>query len=153
MLLGWTETKLWTLKYGLKSIQTSLILRKRPPKPYKLLKIFYQFCDNCKTLSCTFHLKEDEIKIAMFAHFKEYHGNQNILRIYMIVGGRCLKLKTFVWIFNHISRSITWSLFILKASYLVKWPISTWSFIWRCQFIDYLKFWNSPQFPDEFRNG
>ena len=40
MLLGWTETKLWTLKYGSKSIQTSLILRQRPPKPYKLLKFF-----------------------------------------------------------------------------------------------------------------
>ena len=39
-LLGWTETKLWTLKYGSKSIQTSLILRKRPPKSYKLLKYF-----------------------------------------------------------------------------------------------------------------
>ena len=33
MLLGWTETKLWTLKYGSKSIQTSPISRKRPPKP------------------------------------------------------------------------------------------------------------------------
>ena len=36
-------------------------------------------------------------------------------------------------------RSITWSLFTLKASYLIKWAISTWSFIqsfmqW-CQFI------------------
>ena len=39
-LLGWTETKLWTLKYGSKSIQTSLILRQRPPKSYKLLKYF-----------------------------------------------------------------------------------------------------------------
>ena len=39
-LLGWTETKLWTLKYGSKSIQTSLILRQRPPKPYKLLTYF-----------------------------------------------------------------------------------------------------------------
>ena len=29
------------------------------------------------------------------------------------------KLKTFVWILNHISRSITWSLCILKESYLV----------------------------------
>ena len=26
-----TEIKLWTLKYGSKSIQTSLILRQRPP--------------------------------------------------------------------------------------------------------------------------
>ena len=31
------------------------------------------FCDNCKILSCTFYLKEDEMKIAMFADFKEYH--------------------------------------------------------------------------------
>ena len=48
---------------------------KCPPKPYKLLKFFYQFCDNCKVLSCTFYLKEDEIKIALFTHFKEYHEN------------------------------------------------------------------------------
>ena len=27
---------------------------KRPPKPYKLLKFSYQFCDNCKILSSTF---------------------------------------------------------------------------------------------------
>ena len=39
------------------------------------LKMVYQFCDNCKILSCTFYLKEGEIKIAMFANFKEYHGN------------------------------------------------------------------------------
>ena len=39
-LLGWTETKLWTLKYGSKSIQTSLIFRQRPPKSNKLLKYF-----------------------------------------------------------------------------------------------------------------
>ena len=31
---------LWTLKYGSKSIQTSLILRQHPPKSYKLLKYF-----------------------------------------------------------------------------------------------------------------
>ena len=31
--------------------------------------------DNCKILLCTFYLKEDEMKIAMFVHFKEYHGN------------------------------------------------------------------------------
>ena len=39
-LLWWTETKLWTLKYGSKSIQTSLILTQRPPKSYRLLKYF-----------------------------------------------------------------------------------------------------------------
>ena len=38
---------------------------KCPYKPYKLLKFFYQFCENCKILSCTFYLKEDEMKIAV----------------------------------------------------------------------------------------
>ena len=47
ILLGWTETKLWTLKYGSKSIQTSLILRQRPPKPCKLV-IFISFVTTVK---------------------------------------------------------------------------------------------------------
>ena len=47
------------------------------PKTIKSLKISYQFCDNCKIMSCTYYLKEAELKISMFAHFKEYHGNQN----------------------------------------------------------------------------
>ena len=74
----------------------------------------------------------------------------------MVLGDAFSKLETFVWILNRISRSITWSLFTLKASYLVKWPISTLYFMWWCQFIDKLKFEtrpNSPQFSDEFRNG
>ncbi len=37
-----------------------------------------------------------------------------ILRVYMVLG------ETFVWIFNHVSRSITSFLCILKASNLVK---------------------------------
>ena len=40
-------------------------------------------------------------------------------------GNAVSKWETFVWILNHISRSITWSVFTLKASYLVRWPIST----------------------------
>ena len=47
---------------------------KRPPKPYTFLltlKIFQQFWDNCKNPSCTYYLKEAEMKIAMLAHFKE----------------------------------------------------------------------------------
>ena len=59
-------------------------------------------------------------------------------------GDAVSKLETFVWILSHVSRSITWSLFTLKASYLVKWPISTWSFMWWCQFIDWLKFESHP---------
>ena len=50
------------------------------------------------------------------------------------------KLQTFVWIFNHVSRVITWSLFNFRAPNLSKKPISTWPFIWWCQFIDQFKF-------------
>ena len=41
--------KLWTLKYGSKSIQTSLILRQRPPTPYKLLKFSINFMTTVKS--------------------------------------------------------------------------------------------------------
>ena len=66
------------------------------------------------------------------------------------------KIWDFVWIFNHISRFIAWSLFIPKASYLVKWPILlflTWSFMWWCRFIDLLKFETCPNFLLNFGTG
>ena len=52
----------------------------------------YQFCDNCKIASCTY-LKEAELKIAMFAHFKEYYGNHNNCKSLYHFGGRCLKIR------------------------------------------------------------
>ena len=45
------------------------------PKTIQTLKVFHKFCDNCKIPSCTYYLKEAEMKITMFAHFKEYHRN------------------------------------------------------------------------------
>ena len=103
-------------------------------------------------MSCTLYLKEDEMKIAMEKSLG-YHGNhKKFLRVCMILGDAVSKLRTFVWILNPLSRSITWYLFILKASYLVKWPTSTWSFMWWCQFIRLVKIWNTPQFPNEFQN-
>ena len=41
------------------------------PKTILTLKFFYEFCDNCKIPLCTYYLKESEMKISMFAHFKE----------------------------------------------------------------------------------
>ena len=35
-------------------------------------------------------------------------------------GGRCYKIRDIVWIFNHVSRVITCSLFDLRAPNLVK---------------------------------
>ena len=62
----------------------------------------------------------------------------------MILGDAVSKLETFVWILNHISKFITWSMFTLKTSNLVKWPISTFSFMWWCQIVDWLKFETHP---------
>ena len=53
----------------------------------------YQFCDNCKILSCTFYLKKGEMKIAMFAHFKEYHRNHKKIKSLYDLEGRYLKLR------------------------------------------------------------
>lgn len=57
-------------------------------------------------------------------------------------GGAFSKLETFVWILNHVSRSITWCLFSLKTSIPVKWLPSTWSFF--CQLTEWLKFGTRP---------
>ena len=54
---------------------------------------------------------------------KRMMGIVRILRAYMMLGDAVSKLETFVWIFNCIARFRTWSLFTLKASYLVKQPI------------------------------
>ena len=136
MLLGWTEAKLWTLTYGSKSIQTSLILRKCPPKSYKLYKFFISSVTTVKSCHAPSIWKKMRWKSLCLLILKSIKEIIKYFQSYMILGDAVSKLKTFVWILNHISRSITWSLFILKASYLVKWPISTWSFMWQCQFID-----------------
>ena len=39
------------------------------PKTIQTLKIFHQFCDNCKIPSYNFFLKEVDMKIAMLVHF------------------------------------------------------------------------------------
>ena len=144
MLLGLTETKLWTLKYGSKSIQTSLILRQRPPKQYKLLKFLISFVTTVKSRHAPTVWKKLRWKSLCLLILKGITEIITILRLYMILGDAVSKLEMFVWILNNISRPITLSLFTLKASHLVKWLISTWSFTWQCQVIDCLTFETRP---------
>ena len=89
MLLGWTETKLWTLKYGSKSIQTSLSLRKRPSKPYKLLKFFMISVIGKHS---DFHLSFFQIASA----WRDFTVVTKLLKIFKSLygfGGRCLKIR------------------------------------------------------------
>ena len=111
-----------SLKYGSQSIQTSL-------KIVWTLKICYQFCDNCWIPSCTYYLKEAEMKIAiMFAHFKDHHVNHAMhFKSLYHFGGRCLKIRDICTDFEPYFKVRGWSLLTLKASYLIKWPVSTWS--------------------------
>ena len=66
---------------------------KASPKTIQTLIYFYQFSDNCKIPSCTYNLKEAAMKIAMFAHFKEYHGNHKNFKSLYGFGGRCIKIR------------------------------------------------------------
>ena len=63
------------------------------PKTIQTLKIFHQFCNNCKIPSCNFCLKEVEMKIDMFAHFNDYHGNHKNFKSLYGFGGRCLQIS------------------------------------------------------------
>ena len=60
--------------------------------------------------------------------------------------GRCLNITDICMDFEPymFQGSITSSLFTLKALNLVKWQLWTWSFMWWCQFIDWLKLETCP---------
>ena len=84
------------------SLKIHIILRLRPPTPYKLFKKNYQIWDNWKILSWTFYLEIGEVKITVFAYFYEYYRNRkkNIASLYGLNGDTASKLETFVWIFD-----------------------------------------------------
>ena len=93
MLLGWTETKLWIMKYASKSIQTSLILRQRPPKPYKLFNFFmislilFKMGEQSDFHHSFFQIvgawRDFTVVTKMMKNLKSFYG----------FGGRCVKIR------------------------------------------------------------
>ena len=147
MLLRWTETKLWALKYGSKSIQMSLILRQHPPNSYKL-KI-----NICMISMILFKMgKHSNFDLSFFQllgawqHFTVVTKLvKNFKSLIYGFGGRCLEIRDICLDFEpffkvHNLASVHPKSIILQ----VKWPISTWSFTLRCQFIDWLKLETCP---------
>ena len=71
----------------------------------------------------------------------------------MVLGDDVSTLETFVWILNHVSRSITWFLFAQKSMKFGQMANLNMIFhmvggsVYRLVYIR-----NSPQFPVEFRN-
>ena len=141
MLLGWTDTKLWTLKYGSKSIQTSLILRQRPPKQFKLLKFFMISVILFKMgKHSDFHLsffqivgswRDFTVVTKLIKNFKGLYG----------FGGHCLKIRDVCMGFEPYLSHICQMINLDMIFHVV---VSVYRLV---------KIWNSPQFPVEFRNG
>ena len=108
-------------------------LRVAAPSPTKenhknSLKYFSVFCLNCKIRHASTNWKELIRKSLCLPIFRNITEIAKKLRVYL--GDPVTKLQTFVWIFNHVLRVTTWSLFNLRAPNLVKQPISTRPFIW-----------------------
>ena len=126
--------------------------QKRAPKPYKLL-IFYQFCDNCKIPSCTYYLNEAEMKISMFAHFKEFHENHKNCKIFYDFGGRCLKNRDACMDFELYFKAHNLVSVHSKSIILGQMTNLNTIFYVVVSVDRFVKTRNSPQFPAEFRNG
>ena len=103
MLLGWTETKLWTLKYGSKSIQTSLILRKRPPKPYKFLKFFISFVTTVKSCHAPSIWKKMRWKSLCLLILKSITEIIKYSKSLYDFEGRCLNFEPYFKVHNLVS--------------------------------------------------
>ena len=61
----------------------------------------------------------------MMGFYSCHKTDKKKLGVPMVLGDVVSALEMFVWILNHVSRSITWSLVTLKASDSVKRPLST----------------------------
>ena len=81
------------------------------PKPYKLF-FFYL---NYKIRHASTTWKELIRKSLCLPIFRNITEIVKKLRVYMVLGDDVTKLQRFVWLFNHVSRVITWSLFNLRA--------------------------------------
>ena len=82
------------------------------------LKYFSVFLLNCKIRHATTTWKELIRKALCLPIFRNITEITKKRRVYL--GDAVIKLQTFVWIFNHVSRVTTWSLFNLRGPDLVK---------------------------------
>ena len=153
VLLGWTETKLFTLKYGSKSIQMSLILRQRPPKSDKLLNFFMVSVIIFKmSRHSDFHLIFFQIEGA----WQDFTAVTKLIKKFTSLygfGGRFLKIRDVCMDFEPYFKVHT--LVSVYPKRIVLGQMTNLNMIFHVVVSVYrlVNVWNSPQFPDEFRNG
>ena len=68
----------------------------------------------------SYHFDKTELRITIFINFQVHHRNKKNFESSYGFGDAISKLETFVWIWNHVSTSITWLLFNEKTPNLVK---------------------------------
>ena len=145
--LGWTETKLWTLKYGSKSIQTSLILGQRPPKPCKLL-IFISFVTTVKARHAPTIWKKLRWKSLFLPSLKSI---AEMIKNLMILGTLLIRD-----VFTDFEPNFkVHSLVSVDPKSIILTQMTNLDMIFHVVVSVYrlVKIWNSPQFPAEFRNA
>ena len=145
--------KLWTLKFGSKSIQTSLILRQRPPKSYKLLKFFISFVTTVKSRHATSIWKKLRWKSLCLPILKTITEIIKFFKSLYGFGGRCLKIRDVGMDFEPYFK--VHNLVNVHPKNIKLVQMTNINMIFYVMVSDYrlVKIWNSPQVPDEFRNG
>ena len=153
MLLGWTETKIWTLKHGSKSIQTSLILRQRPPKPYKLLEFFISFVTTVKSRHGPTIWKKLRWKSLCLTILKSSTEIMKNFKSLYGFGGCCLKIRDVCMDFEPYFK--VHNLVSVHPKSIILGQMINLDMIFHVVVSVYrlVKLWNSPQFPVEFQNG
>ena len=153
MLLGWTETKLWTLKLGPKSIQTSLILKQRPPKPHKVLKFFISFVTTVKSRHAPTIWKKLRWKSLCLLIVKSITEIMKNFKCLYGFGGRCLKIIDVCMDFEPCFK--VHNLVSVHPKSIILGQLINLNMIFHVVVSVYrlVKIWNSPQFPVEFRSG
>ena len=138
MLLGWTETKLWTLKYGSKFVQTCLIFRQPPPNHINL-KFFISFVTNVKFCNAPAIWKKLRWKSLCLLTLKGITEIIKILRVYNDFGTCCLKIRDVCMDFEPHFKVHTLVSVHPKSIILGLGQVTNLNLI----------VWNSPQFPAE----
>ena len=96
VLFSWITTKLWTLKHGSRSIQTSLILRWHPPQTMQMLKMLLIFATPVKSCYIAAISIKLSWKLWFLSIFKYITEMRKSLRVHMVWGDAISKLETFI---------------------------------------------------------
>ena len=146
------ESKLWTFRHGLKSIQMSVISWQRPPKPYKLLKTFRSSVTTVKSSHSPAIWTEG--KIAMFSLFYEYHRNCKKIKTSLYdFGGRSKEFRGVCMDFEPLPK--VHSLILVQSKSIKLFHMIHLKVIFHVVLSNYrfVKIWNPSQFLAQPRNG